>query len=378
MKNQTAIYLDYNATAPVRPEVAQAVAQAMQLPSNPSSVHGFGRAAHKIVEDARASVRTLVGASDAYHIIFTSSGTEANNLALQGFGKQVVRIVSAVEHASVLKAYGQSIVCPVDEKGIIRLDALRRLLEDNAGSKALVSVQLANNETGILQPIQEVAQLVYAHGGYVHCDTVQGFGKLPVDIQALNVDMLTVSAHKFGGALGAAALVVKKGVPLQAVTFGGGQEFGFRAGTENVPAIAGFGVAAALASQQVTAMAKIAALRDALEAEILSAASDAAIIGRDVARLPNTSSISMPGMHNETQLIAFDLENIAVSAGSACSSGKVEVSHVLRAMGVPAETASSVIRVSIGANTTENDVAAFIAAWKKIYTKANNKKPKAA
>jgi cysteine desulfurase len=367
------IYLDHNATTPVLPEVALAFVEAMRQPTNASSIHASGRRARKLVEEARAAVRTLTGASEAYDVIFTASGTEANNLALQGFPPAVTRIVSAVEHVSVLKAVKDAILCPVDEKGIIRLDALRRLLENNAGKKALVSIQLANNETGIIQPVNEVADLVYSFHGYVHADTAQGFGKIPVSIQELNVDMLTISAHKFGGPLGAAALVAKKGLPLTSMLHGGGQELGFRAGTENAPAILGFGIAASLEPGYRMGMQKVQKLRDAMEDEILSTAPDALVVGKGQARLPNTSSIIMPGMHQETQLIAFDLDGLAVSAGSACSSGKVEVSHVLRAMQVPEELAPCAIRISLGPDTTKEDIAQCIHSWKKLYAKAKSK-----
>ncbi len=368
----TPIYLDYNATAPVKKPVADAVYAALNAPQNASSVHAFGRAAHQHITHARQHIAHAVGASDAYQVIFTSSGTEANNMILHGLA-DTTPVVAATEHISVLKPAGETAqLIPVDENGIVRLDALEAALNNTPG-KALVSVMLANNETGVIQPIAEIAERVYAHGGYIHCDAAQAFGKIPVDIQALNVDALTLSAHKCGGPQGAAALIIKKGLPLTALLTGGGQEANYRAGTENTAAIMGFGVAVAHIQENLDATSDIAALRDLLEQEILHYAPEATIYGTQAPRLPNTSNIMMPYMQNETQLIAFDLEGIAVSAGSACSSGKVGTSHVLRAMGVEEKHARCAIRVSLGPETTHHEIERFLHAWKMLHDRAQAK-----
>ncbi|NDF11262.1 MAG: cysteine desulfurase [Proteobacteria bacterium] len=371
-KNRT-IFLDHNATTPLHADVAAVMQSLYGDPLNASSVHSYGRAAKKWIEGARANIGALVQASPSAHqVIFTSSGTEANNLAMNGLDEKFIPIVSAIEHVSVLKANKKAQILPVDANGVVRLDALRRMLENLQGEKALVSVMLANNETGVIQPVQQVAELVYAFGGFVHTDAAQAIGKIPVSIQDLNVDMMTISAHKFGGPQGAAALIIKKGVVLAAQLKGGGQELGYRAGTENVAAIAGFGKAAELVKESLARMHAVKALRDSAEAELKAAG--ATVFGAEVSRLPNTLSVAMPHMNSETQLIAFDLEGIAVSAGSACSSGKVETSHVLKAMQADAALVTNAIRVSLGAGTAPESVSAFVAQWKKLAEQSAKRK----
>jgi cysteine desulfurase len=324
----------------------------MDCGGNASSVHGEGRAARKLLDDAREQVARAVGVI-APMVVFTSGGSEANNMALKGAGVERV-IVSAVEHPSVLEAARASgrprEVLPVDPNGLADLEALERMLK---GPRALVSVMLANNETGVIQPLAEIVRL--AQGHLVHTDAVQALGKIPVNFGLLGVDMMTLSAHKLGGPVGAGALVVRDGLALEPLIHGGGQELRRRAGTENLAAAAGFG-AVAQARQQT------GALRDRLEAAL----DGAVIFGRDVARLPNTTCFAMPGMKAETLLMAFDLEGIAVSSGSACSSGKVAKSHVLAAMGVAPEISEAAIRVSLGWDTSEDMIDQFIAAWRKI------------
>lgn len=365
-KNKT-IYLDYNATTPVLPQVKKAVLAAMEQPFNPSSIHAYGREGRKIVENARKQLMDAVKA-DGAQVIFTSSGTEANNLAITGCKAAATLVVSSIEHPSVLKIAEthKAWLIPVDERGVVSLTALEKMLAC-LEEKPLVSVMLANNETGVIQPVKEIAQLVYRHGGYMHCDASQALGKIPLDFTELNVDMMTLSAHKCGGALGAAALIIKKGMVLNPAQIGGGQESGYRAGTENVPAIAGFGVAA---SHAATVSSE---LRDYLEREIATIAPDAIIFGKGAERLPNTSCIALPGMSGETQLIAFDLAGVAVSSGSACSSGKVGISHVLLAMGVDKTLAASAVRVSVGQGTTKEDIDAFLNVWKRNYDKQKTK-----
>jgi cysteine desulfurase len=345
-------YLDHNATATLRPEARAAMLRAMDIGGNASSVHGEGRAARKLLDDAREQVARAVGVI-APMVVFTSGGSEANNMALKGVAVERV-IVSAVEHPSVLeaaKASGRTVeVAPVDDNGVIDLAALEALLK---GPRALVSVMLANNETGVMQPVAEIARL--ARGHLVHTDAVQALGKVAVNFGLLGVDMMTLSAHKLGGPVGAGALIVRDGLAVEPLVHGGGQELRRRAGTENLVALAGFGAVAQQAMQ-------VKALRDRLEAAL----EGAVIFGSGVARLPNTCCFAMPGMNAETLLMAFDLEGVAVSSGSACSSGKVAKSHVLAAMGVAPEISKAAIRVSLGWDTTEETIDQFIAAWRKI------------
>jgi len=361
------IYLDYNATAPVRPAVIDAVAGAMSAVGNPSSVHGFGRGARARMEQAREQVAALVGARPN-QIVFTSGGTEANNLALTGVGHDRV-LVSAVEHDSVLKAVDAEMI-PVSAAGIVDLEALAKMLTSDGGP-ALVSVMLANNETGVMQPVAEVAAIAHANGALVHCDAVQATGKVPVDFAALGADVMSLSAHKFGGSPGVGALVVSDRVALASRQRGGGQERGRRAGTESLPAIVGFGVAAA--QVDLDAAAELARWRDDLEARIGIAAPEAVIFGKGSPRLPNTTCVALPGLSSELQVMGLDLAGVAVSAGSACSSGKLQPSHVLRAMGADAATAASAIRISLGWQTEAADIDRFIEAWSEIVIRSRQR-----
>ncbi|MBI4184680.1 MAG: cysteine desulfurase [Proteobacteria bacterium] len=360
------IYLDHNATAPLRREAKEVLVAALAETGNPSSVHGFGRRARRLVEDAREAVARLVNARPA-DVVFTASGSEANNLALRGAGRETV-FVSAIEHPSVLWAAGAGArLIPVGRSGVVDLAALEAMLAGAAGP-ALVSVMLANNETGVLQPVAAVAALARAHGALVHADAVQAAGRIPVDFAALGVDLMTVSAHKLGGPLGAAALVVSERVALVPGIAGGGQERGRRAGTENVPAIAGFGAAARAAAAEVADPAlspwpRVAALRQRIEHGLGRAHPDLVVFGREAERLPNTLSFALPGLSAETAVMALDLAGIAVSAGAACSSGKVSPSHVLAAMGAGPELAGAAIRVSLGPGNDEADVGRFLATW---------------
>ena len=311
-------YLDYNATAPVRPAVVEAVRDALERVGNPSSVHRFGREARRALEHARALVATMVAAAPA-QVVFTSGGTEANNQALRGVRGPVA--VSAIEHDSVLAAAPDAVRIPVDTEGRLDLAALERELA--RASPVLVSVMLANNETGAIQPVREVVEVAHRHGARVHCDAVQAGGKLAIDIADLGVDFLTLSAHKFGGPQGVGVLVVRNGLEPDALLRGGGQERRWRPGTENLPGIVGFGRACELAMADADWRQRTAALRDRLEARLTRLAPAARVFGCGAERLPNTSCITMPGVSNQTQLIEFDLAGIAVSTGSACSSGKV-------------------------------------------------------
>jgi len=372
------VYLDWNATAPMRVQARAAMAEALGLCGNPSSVHAEGRAARGLIEQAREHVAALVG-GQARNVVFTSGGTEANMLALSpatalhGNAQPRERLmVSAIEHPSVLTGgrfpAGAVEKLPVASDGIVDLAALRERLSNPSAGGVLVSVMLANNETGVVQPISEVAALVHDAGGLLHVDAVQAAGRIACDINMLGADLLTLSAHKIGGPKGAGALVKRdEGLHLDSLLKGGGQERGARAGTENVAAIAGFGAAAAAAYSALAAEgARVALLRDRLEAEIKAATPDAIIFGAGVQRVPNTTLVARTGMKAETAVIAFDLKGIAVSSGAACSSGKVQPSHVLAAMGVSAELARAAIRVSLGPDTADSDIKRFLSAWIKV------------
>ena len=328
---RTETYLDWNATAPLRPQAAAAMVAALARCGNPSSVHRWGRDGAAARSSARATaVAALVGAPPE-GVVFASGGTEANHLALLGAGRQRV-LVSAVEHDSVLRAVAAAERIPVDRDGIVRFAALADLLAADP-RPALVSVMLANNETGVIQPVAEIAAIAHAHGALFHCDAVQAAGKIPLDAGALGADLMTLSAHKLGGPPGIGALVAAPELDLTPLLRGGGQERGRRAGTENLPGIAGFAAAAEAAAAQIAVYDRVRALRDAIEAEIAAIAPEAVVVGAAAPRLPNTSAIAMPGTAAETQIIALDLDGVMVSAGAACSSGKVGPSHVLAAMG---------------------------------------------
>jgi cysteine desulfurase len=353
-------YLDYNAGAPVRPDVVAAMAEALAEPGNPSSVHGPGRRARARVEAARAAVAELVGAVPA-GVVFTSGGTEANNLVLRGCGRGRV-LVSAVEHASVREAVPGAEIIPVDGDGIVDLAALARLLAD--GAPALVSVMLANNETGVIQPVAEVAALAHFHGALVHCDAAQAPGRLSVSVSDLCVDFLTLSAHKLGAPAGIGALVsVNPDFALAPILLGGGQERRRRAGSENLAGIVGFGTAARLAAASGAEGEQTRELRDRLEAAVQARVPGAMVVAAHADRLGNTTCIALPGVPSQVQVMALDLAGVAVSAGSACSSGKVAESAVLRAMGLPPQIAGSAIRISLGWGSTAEDIEMFLSAW---------------
>jgi len=369
MKNP--VYMDHNATTAVRPEARDAVALALALTGNPSSVHGSGRTARRLVEDARDAVAALVGAEPAW-VVFTSGGTEANNLALRVLPKRAPILCSAVEHASVLSVMDGIVEIPVDGDGVVDLGALEALLAGE-DTPALVSVMLANNETGVLQPVADVAALAHEHGALIHCDAVQAAGKMAIDFRTLGCDLMSLSAHKIGGPSGVGALVVTSGVEgdlaLIPMLRGGGQERGRRAGTENVPGIAGFGAAARAAREGLTDFARLGRWRERIENRLRQHA-DSRVYGFGAPRLANTSCLTMPGVEAETQVIQLDLAGVAVSAGAACSSGKVEPSRVLAAMGVDANEAATAIRVSLGWSTTEDDADKFMEAWIQVYGQA--------
>jgi cysteine desulfurase len=368
------VYLDWNATTPLRPEARAAMVAAWDLSGNPSSIHAEGRQARKLVETARDTIAGAVGALPR-NVVFTSCGTEANALALtpglrRGSGAPVERLmVSAIEHASVV-AGGRFPPGAIERIGVTRsgaldLDQLREAL--GGGPPPLVSVMLANNETGAVQPVAEAAELVHAAGGLLHVDAIQAFGKIPFDINALNVDLITLSAHKIGGPKGVGAVVLAEGLlGFEPLLRGGGQELGRRAGTENVAGIAGFGAAANAAMGSLPDdTGRIESLRDRLE-DGLRRTPKLIVFSSDAQRLPNTTLFTVPGLQAETAVIGFDLAGIAVSSGSACSSGKVHPSHVLEAMGFGAGIAQGAIRLSLGWSTSDADVDCCLEAWRTL------------
>jgi cysteine desulfurase len=368
------VYLDWNATTPLRPEARAAMEAAWDLSGNPSSVHAEGRQARRLVEQARGAVAQAVGALPR-NVVFTSGGTEANALALtpglrRGAGPAAERlVVSAIEHASVLAggrfSHRAISAVGVTRSGVLDLAQLREAVE--ARPPALVSIMLANNETGALQPVREAAGIVHAAGGVLHVDAIQALGKVAFDISALQADLLTLSAHKLGGPKGVGAVVLAEGLQgFEPLLRGGGQELGRRAGTENVAGIAGFGAAVkaaigALAGEAV----RLEALRSRLEQGLMQT-NGTIVFSPDVERLPNTTLFTVPGLKAETAVIGFDLAGIAVSSGSACSSGKVQPSHVLEAMGFSPEIAQGAVRLSLGWSTSGADIDRCLQAWRKL------------
>jgi cysteine desulfurase len=373
----TRAYLDWNATAPLRPEARAAAMAALDLVGNPSSIHGEGRAVRRIVEDARFEVAALVGV-EPRDVILTSGGTEANALALSpavdldvDATRRERLLVSSIEHPSV-RCGGRFAPDSVEEVPVLgdgRLDlgALDRRLERGCGDRLLVSIMLANNETGIIQPVAAAADLVHAAGGILHVDAVQAVGRIPCTMRNVCADLLTISGHKLGAPKGVGALVRCAGLRVKPLLRGGGQERSMRAGTENVAAIAGFGAAAkALRTALEREVAVMAKLRNRLERGIIDISPHAVIFGREVERLCNTTLVAVPDVKAETAVIALDLDGVAVSAGAACSSGKVQTSHVLAAMGIGHSLARGAIRISIGPRTAESEIDCFLAAWTKL------------
>jgi cysteine desulfurase len=361
------IYFDHNATTPVDPKVAETMTRVLTGEfGNASSVHHFGQRAKALLDDARSAVAALLGAESS-EIVFTSGGTESDNFALRGVADAVEPtgrrhlVASSIEHEAVLmtlKALARrgwrTTLLPVDASGIVHPDALAGALADDT---AIVSVMHANNEIGTVQPIADLARLAHARGALFHTDAVQSVGKIPVDVGALGVDLLSLSAHKFNGPKGAGALWIKRGARVTAMLTGGKHERNRRAGTENVPAIAGLGAAATLGAAKLAMEApRLAALRNRLEEEILARVPGTAINGAREPRVPNTTNIGFEGVEAESLLIALDLDGIAVSTGSACSSGTLEPSHVLRAMGLPTHRTQNSIRMSLGAGNTAAEV----------------------
>jgi cysteine desulfurase len=367
-------YLDYNATAPLRAEAREALVAALDI-GNPSSVHEEGRKARALVETARADVAALVSAP-AETVIFTSGGTEACNLALglrQAPAGEIKRLlVSAIEHSAVLAAAEESVLpvelLPVTADGVVDMAALDAALQDE--TPALVCVMLANNETGTIQPIAEIAAKTRAHGSLLFCDAVQAAGKMPIDIFTLGVDALSLSGHKLGAPMGIGALVARPAVVVPPQLLGGGQELGRRAGSENISGIAAFAAAARAAMRDLNDFANLAELRDDMEAALLAVQPQTEIFGKHADRLANTSCFALGGLNSETLVMALDLAGVAVSAGSACSSGKVSRSHVLAAMGAETHISKGVLRVSLGWQSNREDTEKLVDEWSKLAGRA--------
>ena len=374
------VYCDYNATTPLAAEVVEAVFRATRdLFGNASSVHHDGQQAKTAIDEARSAVASLVN-GDPSEIVFTSGGTESDNLAIRGAAEAMETsgrghlIATAIEHEAVLNTLkalarrgSRTTLISVDQTGVASPDRLADALTDDT---ALVSVMHANNEIGTIQPVAAFAAVAHARGALVHTDAVQSVGKIPVDVRALGVDLLSLSAHKFNGPKGAGVLWVKRGTRLQPILTGGKHERNRRAGTENVPAIVGLGVAARLAAAKMASEgARLAALRDRLEAGILASIPGTTINGARQFRVPNTTNISVDRVEAESLLIALDLEGIAVSTGSACSSGTLEPSHVLRAMGLPTHRSQNSLRFSVGLFSTDDEVTRIIETMPRLVEK---------
>jgi cysteine desulfurase len=374
------IYLDHNATAPILPEVASAVALAMrEVVGNASSVHAYGQQAKAEVDRARQALAALIGA-EASEVVLTSGGTEADNLALRGAAEALEPagrkhlVASAIEHEAILntvkalerRGWSATIV-PVGPTGLVQPDVVADAIRPDT---ALVSVMHANNEIGTIQPVEAIAALARARGVWFHTDAVQSVGKVPVSVHAMGMDMLSLAAHKFGGPKGVGALWVRRGVRLVSQATGGRQERGRRAGTENVPAIVGMGVAAATVAAKMEADGvRLGTLRDQLETEILRTVPGTAVNGDRTRRVPNTTNIGFDGVEAESLLIALDLEGIAVSTGSACSSGSLEASHVLKAMGLPVARARNSLRFSLGPGTTPDEIAFVVSVMPRLVSR---------
>lgn len=364
MTQKKRIYLDYNATCPMRPEVIEATTSAMAISGNPSSVHHEGRQARKLIEAARTKVSELIGCS-AKQVIFTSGATETNNMLLKGYAPHRRLLVGSIEHSSVVKSGVDVEYLPVLSNGLIDLEALKNIL-DNSTEPTFVSIMTVNNETGIIQPIKDIAALVKNFDCVFYTDSAQAAGRIPIDFNAMGVDFMGLSAHKIGGPQGVGAIIMAKGTNPPALLHGGGQERNQRAGTENVAGIHGFGVAADIALNGLEDYKNLATYQTQIETTVKASCSDIVINGADAPRVANTTSLCLKNFDAQTFLMSLDLEGIAISTGSACSSGVVKASHVLKAMGHSDENAKSGLRISTGWATTQDDIDAFIKAWNKI------------
>jgi cysteine desulfurase len=377
IEKKLSINLDYNATAPLRSVARDEVVRALgQIKGNPSSIHCFGRDARSMLEATRTRIANVLSV-ESRQIVFTSGATESNAMVLSGFKGPI--LVSAIEHSSLLDVRDDVTLAPVDENGLVHLGFIEKWLQDHLG-KSLVSIMAANNETGVIQPVEEISELCKRTGALFHSDCVQAVGRVPLNMHLF--DCVSLSAHKLGGLSGVGCVIVKDGFPLTALLKGGGQERSYRSGTENLLGIIAFAAAIeeAMSIDELNEWQRIETLRLIMEDQLGSASSTVRIMGKTVQRLPNTTCVTMPGLKAETQVMQFDLEGIALSAGSACSSGKVKKSRVLTAMGIPDTLAETAIRISLSPQTTKHDIDSFVSIWKKIYQsiKHNNVEANAA
>ncbi|OIN85483.1 MAG: hypothetical protein AUJ12_09225 [Alphaproteobacteria bacterium CG1_02_46_17] len=359
----TNLFFDHNATTPIRPKAFDLATSIMSEVGNAASVHSFGRQANKHVETARRQIGEILNV-DAQQIIFNSGATEGNNTILKGFAGQRI-LISSIEHPSIMECGVAAEKIPVQQNGVIDLDALQEML-NHPTPPALVSVMMVNNETGVIQPIQEIARMAKAVGALVHCDAVQAFGRLPITRESLGVDFMTISAHKIGGTHGVGALVCAAGLQVPRLVQGGGQERRQRGGTVNVAGIAAFGAAAVDACSVLDDYQKLSIWRDRIESHIRKTSNRVRILGQEAPRVANTSMVIVDSKSGETLLMAFDLEGVALSAGSACSSGSTKLSYTLTAMGIESSPQIASLRVSLGHTTTEKEVEQFIAVWDKV------------
>lgn len=367
------IYLDHNATTPMRPEIIDLVTTIMQNVGNASSVHDYGRQARQYIETAREQVAALCAVTSD-QVVFTSGATEAINTVLSGYRDQRV-LISAIEHPAVIAAAPQAEIIPVTSDGLVDIDAYEAMLNDGA-PPALVSIMMVNSETGVIQPIAELAKLAHDVGALFHSDTVQAAGRMDISFDKLGVDFMNLSAHKFAGPQGVGALITRDGIDIPRFMLGGGQEKNCRAGTHNTAGIAGMGLAAEYAFKNISHYIDIQKLRDDMERQIGEIVDQASrpsacghgvvIYGQSAPRVGNTTNVGLAGMPAQTQMMALDLDGIAVSSGSACSSGSFKASHVLTAMGATDDEAKSALRISLGWNTTSDDIDQFLNSYKKI------------
>jgi cysteine desulfurase len=365
-------YLDYNASAPLRPEALDVMVDVLKKPGNASSIHSFGREARSAVETAREQVANLLS-TRASDIIFTSGATEANNMVLSSFKTSTIW-ASAIEHPSILSSPLITEVIPVNEHGVIDLDAYSNMLE-NCSAPDLITTMLVNNETGTIQPVETMARLAKKKHPDVHfhTDGVQAAGRIEINFQALQVDFLSLSAHKIGGPQGIGALVFLPGAHIKPLMTGGGQERRLRPGTENVAGIAGFGKACELVGNEIASFQDLVNLRDYMEEQLIAIAPEIVIFGRGADRVSNTCAMSLPSVPAQTQLMALDLDGIAVSSGAACSSGKVDDSPVAQAMNIPKDVLRGAFRISMGHGTTQEHIDHFLQSWKKMYLRRSKK-----
>lgn len=364
------IYFDYNATCPMSSAVCNEILPLLSLPLNTSAVHEHGKVSKSIIENARTIIAKSLNASADYKIVFTSCATESNNLALKGLTLYKA-FTTTIEHPSIFNILREGIL-PVDGNGLISLSSLEELCRELNGQKFLISIMAANNETGVIQPLKKASEIIHRYGGLIHSDAVQAFGKIHFDISDLNLDLVTISSHKIGGPFGASALIFKKNIELTTQLQGGGQEDRLRSGTVNTPAIAGFGKAAEIAVNNLDEYKyHTQKIRSYIENEIKSITAEAIIFSENVERLPNTISLTMPNVSNETQVIHFDLNGFSISAGSACSSNRLALPRVQMSMGFSEEISRTAIRISLGMNNTLEEAKKFVQAWKQLFDNTN-------